>query len=79
MIECFLAQEWEIFKEDETIYNMEGDTDMEERTVRHLDQHNTRYHHAVMSLACLHRESRKKRPMSCAPHTVNLETNYHTL
>ena len=83
VIECFLAREWTIFlsSNDDNFHaedtsdssGQNGDLERIRNNFQHQQQHNERHHETIMSLALLHRESRKSRPMTCAPHTVSME------
>ena len=83
IIECFLAREWTIFVDNNDDSSRAedgsdsddngGDLEGIRSHFRHQQQHNERHHEIIMSLALLHRESRKVRPMTCAPHTISME------
>ena len=81
-MECFLAREWTIFvgDNDDSSYAEDGSDSDDNGNLegirshfQHQQQHNERHHEIIMSLALLHKESRKVRPMTCAPHTVSME------
>ena len=75
IIECFLAREWKMFGEDND-HNMIIHENREEdlEIILQNRSHSTQYHQTIMRLAFLHRESRKIRPMTCAPHTVSFQS-----
>ena len=76
MVECILAREWVAA---ESIHDDENNTqeEVEDEAIRsnlRNQQLNQHHHDATMHLAQLHRESKKIRPMTCAPHSVSMSS-----
>ncbi len=86
-IECFLLREWSFSSDDEDVRSMSLANSLflpnERNNPNHHPLQQQQPHQQdrdiILFLAQMHKESKKIRPMSCAPHTICVQSGFAPL